>query len=158
MKLVSKLSLILALAGASTVYADTAPAKAPAKAPAPADKKAPPPAAAPAEPKKPMATPEEIKKVEAFFDDFVGAIVKNADACPKMGPAVNAVIDKHEAFLKKMAETDKDVPQATKDKMASKQNDIMNAIMKCKDDKGVVAAFDRFTKISAGAKKPAATK
>lgn len=136
MKLFATLSLLIALASASPLLAD-APAAKP-----PADKKAP-----PAE-KKPMATPDEIKKAEVFFDDLYNAVVKNQDACPKMGPAVNGVLDKHEAFLRKMVDADKDVPQATKDKWAKKQTDMAAGVMKCKDDKGVMAAFQRFTTLS----------
>jgi len=95
-----------------------------------------------------MVTPEELKRAEAFFDDLHGAVVKNQDACPKMGPAINAVLDKHAEFIRKMVESDKDVPQATKDKWAKKQNDMAAGVMKCKDDKGVSAAFQRFSTMS----------
>jgi hypothetical protein len=89
-----------------------------------------------------------------FFDEFHAAIVKNQDTCPKMATAVNAVIDKHEAWLRKVAGSDKDLPPAEKDKLAKKQNDMMTAVMKCKDDKGVAAAFQRFTTLTT-AKPPA---
>ena len=151
MKLLATITLLGALA-ASPVLADTPPAKAPpakappAKAP-PAEKKAPP-ADKPAD-AKPVVTPEELKKAEAFFDDLHGAVVKNQDACPKMGPAVNAVLDKHAVFIKQMVASDKDVPQATKDKWEKKQTDMAAGVMKCKDDKGVMSAFQRFTTMTA---------
>jgi hypothetical protein len=145
MKLLSTVSLFIALAGASPVLADKAPAKAPA-----ADKKAPPPEKAP---DKPMATPEETKHAVAFFDELFAAVVKNQDACPKMGPAITAVIDKHEAWIKKMSETDKELPKDTKDKLEKKQGEMMTAVMKCKDDKGVAAAFQRFAAMTTPKKK-----
>ena len=147
MKLFSTVSLLLALS-ASPLLADTPPAKAPAekKAP-PADKKAPS-ADKPADSKKPMVTPEELKRAEAFFDDLHGAVVKNQDACPKMATAVNGVLDKHAEFIRKMVASDKDVPQATKDKWEKKQGDMAAGIMKCKDDKAVMAAFQRFSTLS----------
>jgi hypothetical protein len=133
MKLVRTLSMFLALAGASTVYADT-----PTKAP-PADKKA---------PAKTEMSADEIKKTEEFFQAFYDAIVKNQDACPKMGPAINVVLDKHLPWLQKMQEAGKEPPQATKDKMQAKQGDMMNAMLKCKDDKGVEAAMKRFMAVA----------
>ncbi|MBA3458453.1 MAG: hypothetical protein H0T46_00715 [Deltaproteobacteria bacterium] len=133
MKLLSTLSLVLAFAGATPVLADTPPAK------APAEKKAPP---AKTDASKTLSA-DEVKKAMAFFDEFHGAIVKNQDACPKMGPAVNAVLDKHEVWLRKMAETGKDLPPAEKEKLQKKQADMMSAVMKCKDDKGVMDAFQR---------------
>jgi hypothetical protein len=137
MKLLTTLSLIIAFAGASPVLAE-APAKAPAekKAP-PADK-----------PATKTLSPDETKKAVAFFEELHAAIIKNQDACPKMATALNAVIDKHGAWLKKMAGSDKDLPQAEKDKLATKQNEMMTAVMKCKDDKAVAAAFQRFMTIT----------
>lgn len=148
MKLVRTLSMIIALAGASTVYAQApakTPAPAPAKtpAPAPAEKKAPDKAAA-----KDELSPAEIQKAEKFFDELYNAVIKNQDACPKMATALNAVLDKHQEWLKKMVESGKDLPQASKDKMQKKQADLGNGIMKCKDDKAVVAAMQRFMSVA----------
>jgi hypothetical protein len=144
MKLVRTLSMIIALAGASTALADT-PAKAPA--PAPAEKKAPDKA-----PAKEELGKADVEKVEKFFDEFYNAVVKNQDACPKMATAINTLLDKNEAWLKKMAESGKDMPQASKDKMQKKMQDMMNGMMKCKDDKGVQASMQRFMTIAASKK------
>jgi hypothetical protein len=147
MKLVRTLSMFIALAGASTVYAQApkAPAekKAPAadKAPAKAPEKAPDKAAPPA---KEEMSPADVKKAEAFFDEFFDAVMKNQDACPKMATAINATLDKHQKWLETVLATGKDVPQTTKDKMQKKQQEMMGGMMKCKDDKDVGAAFQRF--------------
>ena len=142
MKLVRTLSMIIALAGASTALADT-----PAKAPAPTEKKAP--------DKAPAAnefTKAEVEKAEKFFDDFYTAVVKNQDACPKMATAINTLLDKNEAWLKKMAESGKDMPQSSKDKMQKKMQEMSTAMMKCKDDKAVQASMQRFMTIAAAKK------
>lgn len=143
MKLVRTLSMIVALAGASTVHAQ-APEK---KAPAP-EKKAPEKAA----PKEELS-PADVKKAEAFFEEFFNAVVKNQDACPKMAPAINGVIDKHEAWLKKTMASGKDMPQASKDKIQKRQGEMMGGVLKCKDDKDVQAAFQRFGALMMSAKK-----
>lgn len=154
MKLVRTLSMIIALAGASTAYAQApakTPAPAPAKTAAPAEKKAPDKPAG-----KEELSPAEVQKAEKFFDELYTAVVKNQDACPKMATALNAVLDKHQDWLKKMVESGKDLPQASKDKMQKKQADLGNGIMKCKDDKAVVAAMQRFMTIATAKKADAA--
>jgi hypothetical protein len=151
MKLVRTLSMIIALAGASTALADTPPAKAPAptekKADKPADK-----APAPA-PAKQEFTKAEVDKIEKFFSDFYDAVTKNQDACPKMAIAINALFDKNQDWLKKMMESGKDLPQASKDKMQKQQQDLFQGVMKCKDDKGVEAAMQRFMAMATAKKK-----
>jgi hypothetical protein len=146
MKLVRTLSMIIALAGAATAFADTPPAK------APAEKKAP-------EPKKEEISAADAAKAEKFWGDFVDAFVKNQDSCPKMAAAVNAVITANEAFLMKMAESGKEPPASLKEKMQKRQGEMMSAAMKCKDDKDLAAALQRFAamdaKRKAGASKPA---
>jgi len=142
MKLVRTFSMIIALAGASTVYADT-PAK------APVEKKAPDKA-----PAKEEISAADAAKVEKFFNDFVDAIVKNQDACPKMAGAINTLLKDNEAWIVKMADTGKDLPPAVKGKLQKRQGEMMTGVMKCKDDKDVNAAMQRFA--SLGAKKKAA--
>jgi hypothetical protein len=39
------------------------------------------------------------------------------------------------------------MPQASKDKLQKKQGEMMSGIMKCKDDKGVQTAMQRFASI-----------
>ena len=142
MKLVRTLSMIIALAGAATVHAQT-----PAKTP-PAEKKAPEKA-----PAKEELSPAEVKKAEAFFDEFFNAVMKNQDACAKMATAINTVIDKHEKWLKEVMATGKDMPQASKDKLQKRQQELMGGVAKCKDDKDVQAAFQRFIGIMMSKKK-----
>jgi hypothetical protein len=152
MKIVRTLSLIVALAGASTVHAQ-APAKAPAgKAPA-AEKKAP-----EADKKAPAGnelSAADIQKAEKFFDDLHAAVMKNQTACPKMATSINGLLDKHQDWLKKMVESGKDMPQGSRDKLQKKQTEMTNGIMKCKDDKDVGAAMQRFMTILMSPKKPA---
>ena len=87
MKLLRSFTLIAALAGASTVYADT-----PAKAPA-GDKKAPDAKAPPAGGGDKKDAGTEVSKADAdefykFFEKFVQAIVDNKDNCEKMAGAM----------------------------------------------------------------------
>jgi hypothetical protein len=130
MKLVRTLSMIIALAGASTAHAQT---KAPAEKQAPA---------------KEELGKAEVAKAEKFFGELHGAVVKNQNACPKMATGINAVFDKYLPWLQKMAESGKDLPQASKDRLAVKMNEMAEGIMKCKDDKGVQAAMQRFATIA----------
>ncbi len=126
MKLVRTLSMILALAGAATVHAQP-------KAP-PAEKQA---------PAREELGKADADKVEKFFGELHAAVIKQKDACPKMGPAINAVLDKHLAWVQKLAETGKDMPQASKDRMQKKQDELGAALMKCQDDLGVQRAWER---------------
>lgn len=146
-----KLALILSLLVATpALAADPPPAK------AKEEKKAPPPAAKPAEDKpaadkpaaKPVMSPQEAKLVEAFFDDLFAAVMKTQTDCPKMGPAINGVLDKHKGLFDKLS-SDKDPPPALKAKMEKKQGEFVQALMKCTSDKGVTDALDRMTKMAA---------
>jgi hypothetical protein len=150
MKLVRTFSMIIALAGASTVYADTPPAKAPAPAP---EKKAPAPAPDKKAPAKAELSAAETAKVEAFFSEFYKAVMDNKDACAKMGPAMKVVLDKYLDAMTKMAESGKEPPQATKDKLKPKQEEMMSAVFKCKDDKGVSTELQRLMGAMMKAKK-----
>ena len=60
------------------------------------------------------------------------------------GTALGAVLTKHQDWLKKTAEGGKDVPQAAKDKLRKRQLEVVGGFRKCKDDKGVQAAKERF--------------
>lgn len=147
MKLVRTFSLVLALAGASTVYADPPAAKAPADKKAP-DKAAPAPSApstpAPAPSKKVMSA-ADAAKAEKFTTEFGDAIVKNKAACPKMGAAMNVVIDKHQAWLRTVG--DQEPPPASKEKMKAREADMTSAIQPCLQDNDVKAAIQRFIAI-----------
>ena len=151
MKLVRTLSMIIALAGASTALADTPPAKAPA--PAPTEKKADKPADKAPAPAKPEFAKEEVDKIEKFFGELFDAVTKNQDACPKMATALNTLIDKNQDWVKKLLETGKDLPKASKDKMQKKQLELGQGMAKCKDDKGVEAAIQRFMALGAAKRK-----
>ena len=156
MKLVRTASLIIALAGATTVYADT-PQKAPADKKAP-DAKAPPAKDAPAPaPAKEEISAADAQKVLDFFNKFADAIIANKDSCPKMAVAINGVIDSNKAFIEqanKMKAENKKLPKAVEDKMGARMKEFLPIVMKCKDDKDVAAAMQRMDKPDA---KPAAT-
>ncbi|MBX3156982.1 MAG: hypothetical protein KF773_13490 [Deltaproteobacteria bacterium] len=151
MRHLRKLSVIIVV-----LLAPIAAAQPPAKK-EPAPSQAQPQTPSPQTPAKAMATPEESAQAEKFFNDFADAVVKNQSSCPKMGAAINKLIDKNEAWLMKMAETDKELPQASKDKIQKRQTEMMDAVMKCKDDKDVTAAFQRFATIAMKKQPPGAT-
>jgi hypothetical protein len=148
MKLLRSFTIIAALAGASTVYAE--------------DKKAAPPAAkapdtkAGAGDKKDAGT--EVSKAEAeefykFFEKFVDAIVANKDNCEKMAGAINGVIDSNMALVKKANEAKaagKKLPKEMEQKMMEKVKVMMPGMQKCGTDKKVQDALKR---MDAGEKK-----
>jgi hypothetical protein len=145
MKLLRSFTLIAALAGASTVYAETAKAPAPA-----ADKKAPDKApAAGAGDKKDAG--QEISAAEAdeflkFFNKFVDAIVANKDNCEKMAGAINSVIDANMALVKKANEAKaagKKLPKKLETEMMSSVKNMMPGMQKCGSDKKVQDALKR---------------
>jgi hypothetical protein len=121
MQLVRTLSfmLALALAGASTVHAQS---KAPARE---------------------ELGKADADKVEKFLGELHGAAVKHQGACPKMATALHAVLDKHLASVQKLAESGKDMPQAAKDRSKKKLEELSAALAKCQDDKGVQSAWLR---------------
>ena len=109
------------------------------------------------------APPVEISaadaaKLEKFIDTWVDAMVKNQSDCPKMAKEMNALLDTNEPWLIKIVESGKEVPPALKEKFKKKGNDMMNALMKCKDDKGVTGAMERFGAIDRKRKKTDAKK
>ena len=156
MKLVRTATLIIALAGATTVYADT-PQKAPAEKKAP-DAKAPP-ADKAAPPAKEEISAAEAQKVLDFFNKFADAIVANKDSCPKMAVGINGVIDSNKAFIEqanKMKSEGKKLPKAVEDKMGARMKEFLPMVMKCKDDKDVAAAMQRMDKPDSKPAAPAA--
>jgi hypothetical protein len=100
--------------------------------------------AAAAPPAREELAPDEVRKAEKLLDDLHDAVVKHLDACPKMATALGAVLTKHQDWLRKTVEGGKDVPQAAKDKLRKRQIETVGGLRKCKDDKGVQAAKDRF--------------
>jgi hypothetical protein len=152
MKLVRTFSMIIALAGATTAFADTKPADKKAPEAKPEAKKDAPPA-----PPAQEISAAEAEKVLAFFKQFSAAIIANKDSCPKMAVAINGVIDKNKDFIAKanaMKAEGKKLPKATEEKMGEEMKAMIPAVMKCKDDKDVNAAMQRMEK--GGDKAPAA--
>jgi len=107
-----------------------------------------------APPPREELAPDEVRKAEKLLGELHDAVVKNLDACPKMATALGAVLTKHQDWLKKTAEGGKDVPQAAKDKLRKRQLEVVGGFRKCKDDKGVQAAKDRFLALVAPAPPP----
>ncbi len=152
MKLLRTFTMIALLSGVAS--ADTAPAKAPAPAPA-ADKK-PAPAAdkkAPATPPAPAADKkeEEVSTADAekflvFFNKIADTMVANKDDCTKLAASLNGLIDANGDLLKKANESKasgKKLPKALEDKMMARVKDMMPAMQKCQNDKGVMDAMKR---------------
>ena len=128
--------MLVALAAAPAAPAAPA-ARADTPAKTPAEKKAPPPA-------REELGKAEMEKTEKFFDELYHAVVKHQDACPKMATAISAVFDKHQAWLKKIVESGKDLPPASKEKLQKKQKELETGIFKCKEEPAVQAAMKRF--------------
>ena len=138
MKLVCTLSMLIALAGASTIHAQATKVPAEKKAPEKVPEKA-----APA-PKEELS-PAEIKKVKAFFDELTEVIVKSKAPCSKVAAGINTTLDKHQESLKKILESRKEVPQVWTDKRQESLFAMAEAIITfCRDDKDVRAATQRF--------------
>ena len=138
MKLVRTFSMFIALASASTVYAQGA-----AKSPAKPTEKAP--AAAPTKDAGEVSA-AEAEQVLAFFNKFADAVMANKDNCPKMATGINGVIDSNAAFIKKaneMKNSGKKLPKATEEKMGARLKEMVPVMMTCKDDKAVAAALQR---------------
>jgi hypothetical protein len=104
-------------------------------------------------PKTEEISAADAAKLEKFVDAWIDVMVKNTADCPKMGKGMNALLDTHEAWLTKIAESGKEVPPAMKEKFKKKGGDMMNALMKCKDDKTVTGAMERFGAIDKKRKK-----
>lgn len=146
MKVLRSFTLIAALAGASTVYADT-----PAKAPAAGDKKAPDAKAPAAGAGDKKDAGQEVSKADAeefykFFEKFVDAIVANKDNCEKMAGAINSTIDANMALVKKANEAKaagKKLPKELEQKMMEKVKVMMPGMQKCGSDKKVQDALKR---------------
>jgi CRISPR/Cas system-associated exonuclease Cas4 (RecB family) len=136
MTIVRTLALLVTLAGAPLAVADTARAKTPSKAPTDRQTTA------------PDLASDDVKRAEAFLNDFYDAVVKNQSECPKMGVAIHAVLDKHLAMLKKLVESGREMPRAVKDRFEAKQKEMMAGVLKCKDDNGVRSAMQRWFEIA----------
>lgn len=87
-------------------------------------------------------TPAEVKKVEAFFEELSNAVVKNQDACPKMAADINALLDKNEAWLKKLPASGRVMPEEN----PKKDEDELEAgaLGKCLHVHAVEVAVKRF--------------
>lgn len=141
-------SLFIAGAFAGTAYAET---PAPKKDPAPATDKAP--AKAPA---KQEVSAAEADKFLAFYNKFVDIAVASKEDCAKLTKESNALIDANGDLLKKIQEAkaaNKELPQATKEKMMSRIKELMPAMKKCESDPAFTAVMQRMQ----GGKAPAAS-
>ena len=137
-------SLFIAAALAGTAYADQ-PAPPATKKPAPTEKKAPT-TTQPSEVKKAELSPAEAEKFLVFFNKFVDTVVAAKEDCAKLTKDINVLIDANTALLKQIQDAkaaNKDLPQATKDKMMSRVKEMMPAMQKCGQDPSFQAAMKR---------------
>ena len=91
----------------------------------------------------------DADKFLAFIDKVATAVTSNLDACPKMGKALHAVADANADVIKMANDAKaagKKLPKAHEDKMRDKAKAIEPGLTKCKADKTVTAATDRFAK------------
>ena len=101
--------------------------------------------------KKPPPAAEEIKESDvhkflAFWDKLVDTVVADKDSCPKMATDVNKLLDANAELLKQAkaaADQGKKLPKAAEDHVMEGVNKLLGGMMKCKDDKAVMKAFDR---------------
>ncbi|HEU0033629.1 MAG TPA: hypothetical protein VFQ53_23540 [Kofleriaceae bacterium] len=137
MKLLRTLTMIALLGAstASTVYADTAPAK------------------------KDEVSQADAEKFMTFFNKFVDAVVQNKDNCPKMASSLNTLIDQNKDIIKMANDykaAKKKLPKDVEDKMMARVKEMMPAMQKCGADKDVQAAISRMDPKKADANKAAA--
>lgn len=94
-------------------------------------------------------SPAETARFVAFFNKMIDIVVADQDDCPKMATDLNAHVDANKALveeLQKVSET-KGLPKDAKDKIEARASkELEPAMKKCMADKGVQAAFDRFSK------------
>lgn len=130
-------SLFIAAAFVGVASADTAPKKAPPAEKAPAK---------PAETKKAELSPQEAEKFLAFFNKFVDTVVAAKEDCTRLTKDINGLIDANAEMLEKIRQAkaaNKDLPQATKEKMMARVKELMPAMSKCQSDAGFMAAMKR---------------
>jgi len=120
MRALRTLTLLIALAGASTAHAD--------------DKKGAPLSAAQAE------------QLLAFFNELVDQAVQHAADCKALAGAVDGVVDRHMSTIqmtwaaKKAKQT---VPKDVQEKMDRRAKEMVGALERCWNDDGVKKAFQR---------------
>jgi hypothetical protein len=91
----------------------------------------------------------DAERFTVFMEKVIAAVTTNADACPKMGKAIKAVVDANEDILKMAAEAKaagKKLPKAYEDKLRAKTKAMEPGLKNCKDDKSVFEALERIGK------------
>jgi hypothetical protein len=114
------LPLLIALAGASTAYAD-------------------------AEKATPIAE-LDAEKMLVFFNELVDQAVKNKDDCLALSGGVNGVIDKHVTTVEMiwaLKKAKKTLPRPVQEKMDKRGAELVGALRKCLDHAAVKNAFAR---------------
>jgi len=129
-----------AVAPGPAALADSPP---PAK-PAPSDK----PGDKPGDAKRTTLSEAEARRFYAFFERLTAIVVANKADCPRMAKQVNAHVDANQELLKALAEAirdNKELPAATKDRIAKKYASELSPALKkkCAADQTVTRAMAR---------------
>ena len=88
----------------------------------------------------------DVKKWLAFIDKLADTAVADKDNCTKMGPDLNAVIDKNAdilAIAQKAKDSGKKLSADDQQHVIDTMKRMVGAVMNCKDDAGVKKALDR---------------
>jgi hypothetical protein len=97
----------------------------------------------------------DLKKWLAFIDKLADTAVADKDSCAKMGPDLNALLDKNADMIelaKKAKESGKKLPADAQTHAQEAFKRMVPALMNCKDDAGVKKAMERL-QLSGGRKK-----
>jgi hypothetical protein len=98
--------------------------------------------------KKAMLSEAEARRFYVFFERLTAIVVANKADCPKMAKQLNAHVDANEELLKALAEAirdNKELPAATKDRIAKKNASELSPALKkkCATDQTVTRAMAR---------------
>jgi len=98
--------------------------------------------------KKATVSEAEARRFYAFFERLTAIVVANQADCPRMAKQLNAHINANEELLKALAEAirdNKELPAATKDRIAKKSARELSPALKkkCATDQTVTRAMAR---------------
>ena len=98
--------------------------------------------------KKATVSEAEARRFYAFFERLTAIVVANKADCPRMAKQLNAHVDANEELLEALAEAirdNKELPAATKDRIAKKLASEMSPALKkkCATDQPVARAMAR---------------
>jgi hypothetical protein len=120
MRALRTVTLLIALAGASTAYAETA--------------------------KKPSMEPADVDKLLAFYNELVDHAVKHAADCAGLATALDGVVNRNLNTIqmtwaaKKAKQT---VPKEAQEQLDKRRFELVGALRRCWSDDRVKAVFKR---------------